>query len=205
MVTPCMHHACGHGAPRAGWPRGPRPNSAHGAARSVHPRRTHAAAGTGSRASRHCRRGSSAHTRPRRRCWHRQPGRSKAVASTTMQAASSSTRGGCGRPVARPPPPWECRATQSRQACREHAVGPQLGHCRGWARWPCQPCLSCTPHPHSARGSITRKMVRKRAVRRVYTSGMGDLVGVGVRVRVRLGLKSVGLDSVGLNLGSGKG
>ena len=30
--------------------------------------------------------------------------------------------------------------------------------------------------PQSARGSITRKMVRKRAVSRVYTSGMGDLV-----------------------------
>ena len=40
--------------------------------------------------------------------------------------------------------------------------------------------------PHSARGSITRKMVRKRAVSRVYTRGMGDLrygLELGVRVR----------------------
>ena len=29
--------------------------------------------------------------------------------------------------------------------------------------------------PHSARGSRVRKIVRKRAVSRVYTRGMGDL------------------------------
>ena len=56
-----------------------------------------------------------------------------------------------------------------------------------------------------ARGGSTRKMVRKRAVSRVYTRGMGDLVRVRVRVtvRVRLRLKAVRLDSIGFHWGSG--
>ena len=50
--------------------------------------------------------------------------------------------------------------------------------------------------PHSARGSITRKMVRKRAVSRVYTSGMGDLLQSWARVRARVRLSTERLGSV---------